>query len=458
MAAVLTPEAEESRRALVVAQALAGTLSNAEAARQLSLSVRQVRRLKTVLACKGPSGLVHGNRGRPSPRRVSDAVRRRVIELASSAYAGQNHTRLRQLLAEREGIVVTRATLRRVLLEGGISSPYRRRVPRLPAGTLPIALDLAQRRVTLLDLQGADFREASFQRTLERWRRERPLALRFEVDLDLFAAAARLEPGRPPDGFLFSIGPYDATLLANILSVPDEHLVVKESPVVNALLSGLLNAADEARRREREALVALTLPFMFRPTRGTERCLFFKLSSWNVRLAETLLRLFPDTRAVFVYRPIDVSVGMMLARPPGWQDLLGRPRAVQARFFPTLASVPGQDQLSAAAFYAHTWRSGVEYALALPGDRVLLVAHGDLVAEPRASLTRILEHLRQPASPETLAALTALANSSRDAVARPPLDPRQETEIMAVARDIPQRLRPAVEGGETTIARVTDDS
>src|SRR5689334_3194467 len=162
---------------MVLTLALTGALTNAEAAGRLGLSVRQVRRLKGALAREGAAGLVHGNRGRRSPRRLPDELRGRIVELARTSYLGHDQAQLRALLAEREGIVVTRSTLRRVLLEAGVRSGRRGRPPRLPAATVPIALDLSARRVTLLDLQAADFRELSFPQTLERWRRERPDAL-----------------------------------------------------------------------------------------------------------------------------------------------------------------------------------------------------------------------------------------------------------------------------------------
>jgi transposase len=437
------PEARPER-ARVLALALAGALSTAEAARQLGLSVRQVRRLKDALATRGTAGLVHGNRGRRSPRRVPDELRERVVELARTVYIGSDQTRLRALLAERDGIALARSTLRRILLEAGLHSPTRRQPPRLPAATLPIALDLARRRVTLLDLQGADFRELSFQQTLERRRRERPDALRFELDLDAFAAAARAAPGRAPDGFLFSVGPYDATPLAEVLSAPDEHLVIKESPFVNALLMGLFAAGSGARRRELEALTALTLPSLFRPTRGTERRLLLKFSSWNLRAADALLRRFPKVPAAILYRPADETVAGMLARPPGWQDLLGQPRAAQVRFFPTLAAVPPDRPLSPAAFYAHSWRSGIEHALALPGGRVLMLEHRELVADPAGTLRRLAVHFRLSA--DLAAAASARGLWTEPLQKRPvlaALDPQQQAEVSAVVGELSSRLPPA---------------
>ena len=50
-----------------------------------------------------------------------------VVRLASAQYAGTNHTHLTELLREREGIDLSRPTVRRILVKAGIGSPRRRR-------------------------------------------------------------------------------------------------------------------------------------------------------------------------------------------------------------------------------------------------------------------------------------------------------------------------------------------
>ena len=46
-----------------------------------------------------------------------------VVPLTSTNYAGTNHTRLTELLREREGIDLSRPSVRRILIRAGISSP-----------------------------------------------------------------------------------------------------------------------------------------------------------------------------------------------------------------------------------------------------------------------------------------------------------------------------------------------
>ena len=53
-----------------------------------------------------------------------------VVRLAQTKYHGSNHTHLSELLSEREGIDIARTTLRRILVNAGLSSPRKRRPPK----------------------------------------------------------------------------------------------------------------------------------------------------------------------------------------------------------------------------------------------------------------------------------------------------------------------------------------
>ena len=53
-----------------------------------------------------------------------------MVHLARTVYEGANHTHLSELLSEREGLDMGRTTLRRILVNAGLSSPRRRRPPK----------------------------------------------------------------------------------------------------------------------------------------------------------------------------------------------------------------------------------------------------------------------------------------------------------------------------------------
>mgnify|MGYP001317630918 CR=1 FL=1 len=117
-------------RALVLTRVIAGKLTIGEAALLLGLSQRQVRRLRAGFEAEGPAALVHGNTGRHPAHRLDPALVRRVVALARGRYAGCNDSHFSELLAEREGITLSRPSVRRVLRAAGIPSARRHRAPR----------------------------------------------------------------------------------------------------------------------------------------------------------------------------------------------------------------------------------------------------------------------------------------------------------------------------------------
>jgi transposase len=126
----ITMSSTEQRRAWILNRLGKGDLRTSEAADLLGLSERHVWRLRAAFEADGPARLVHGNRGRASPRRIEARIAERVVALAQGRYAGCNDTHLAELLAEHEGIVLGRVTVRRILRSAGIASPRRRRPPR----------------------------------------------------------------------------------------------------------------------------------------------------------------------------------------------------------------------------------------------------------------------------------------------------------------------------------------
>jgi transposase len=149
----ITMTAREQRRVQVLAQVLAGELKLWEAAVVLGLSIRQTRRLKGALVRAGPAAVAHGNRGRSSPRRLPAELRQALIVLYQGTYAGLNHQHFCELLAEREGLVVSVASVRRILRAAGLGSPHTRRPAphrarreRMPAEGMLLQLDASPHR------------------------------------------------------------------------------------------------------------------------------------------------------------------------------------------------------------------------------------------------------------------------------------------------------------------------
>jgi transposase len=120
----------EQRRLVVLNHLESGALVNAEAARLLDLSVRQLQRMKAAYANLGAAALSHGNRGRHPVHALDPELARRVVELATTAYAGFNQQHLTELLVEEHQLAISRPSVHGILTAAGVPAPRKRRPPR----------------------------------------------------------------------------------------------------------------------------------------------------------------------------------------------------------------------------------------------------------------------------------------------------------------------------------------
>ena len=126
----MTLNQNEQTRLKVLNSVMVGQLPVAQAAELLGVSERHVWRVLAAYRREGAAALVHGNRGRRPANATSEAAIADVLRLATTRYSGTNHTHLSELLMEREGIALSRSTVRRIALSAGVTSPRRRRSPR----------------------------------------------------------------------------------------------------------------------------------------------------------------------------------------------------------------------------------------------------------------------------------------------------------------------------------------
>lgn len=126
----ITLTTAEQRRLIVLNHLEAGALVNAEAAKLLGLSVRQLQRMKAAYADLGAAALSHGNRGRRPAHALDPELARKVVELATTTYAGFNRQHLTEILVEEHGLVISRPSVHRILTAAGVPAPRKRRPPR----------------------------------------------------------------------------------------------------------------------------------------------------------------------------------------------------------------------------------------------------------------------------------------------------------------------------------------
>jgi len=127
---LLTMSRRELDRAELMVRVRERRLTQAEAARQLGLSVRQVERLYRSFKTQGAVGLVSKKRGRPSPRRTPELLRLEVLRVVRERYADFGPTLAQEKLHEAHGLRVSVETLRKWLVAEGLWVPRAQRAKR----------------------------------------------------------------------------------------------------------------------------------------------------------------------------------------------------------------------------------------------------------------------------------------------------------------------------------------
>ena len=108
---------------------LRGEQTNRKAARVLGMSVRQVIRLKQQVEVLGPKGLLHGNLGRPSRRRLAEKTRKAALALLQNEEVRLNDSHIVDLLAGKD-VIISDDSVRRLRIGLGIKPVHARRPPQ----------------------------------------------------------------------------------------------------------------------------------------------------------------------------------------------------------------------------------------------------------------------------------------------------------------------------------------
>ncbi len=126
----VTLNRREQNRVIVLNQIETRRLTVDKAAMLLEVTPRHVWRLLADYRREGSAAIAHGNRGRQPVNMIEEGLRHQVVELARYKYYGFNQQHFTEKLADKEGISLSRSTVRRILLTRGIRSPQKRRAPK----------------------------------------------------------------------------------------------------------------------------------------------------------------------------------------------------------------------------------------------------------------------------------------------------------------------------------------
>ena len=118
---VLTMTQQERDRLVVLKKAQKRLITQKQAALELQLTERQIRRLLKAMKAVGDKAVVHGLRGRPSNRKLSDEMRQQALSILSDPkWQDFGPTLASYHLAKDYKIRIGREALRQIMIEAGL--------------------------------------------------------------------------------------------------------------------------------------------------------------------------------------------------------------------------------------------------------------------------------------------------------------------------------------------------
>jgi hypothetical protein len=231
------------------------------------------------------------------------------------------------------------------------------------------------------DLTAERFIDPFFDETVARWLsgpHARPLV---RTGLEALVALDS-EPSLAPAGMIFHLSRCGSTLASRLLRAVPGVVVLAEPAPLNALLRldpGLVDEATLAR------LVRVLVRALGRCRLGGERQLVLKCTSWNIRRRAVLAAAFPETPWIWVQREPARVLASLLAEPPGWLGLQGRPQRTERLFGLDASAVPA---MSRVEFAARVLGAMLDAAATDP-DLRLVIDYTDL---PAAVWQRVAPH------------------------------------------------------------------
>lgn len=114
---LITMTQTELSRYEIVQKLINGIIDGTVASKQLNLSVRHTKRLKSKVTTFGATGLIHGNRGKESNRKIKPEIIEKAIEHLKNKYPDFHPTHASEKLDEYHDIQLGKETVRQIMIK-----------------------------------------------------------------------------------------------------------------------------------------------------------------------------------------------------------------------------------------------------------------------------------------------------------------------------------------------------
>ncbi|MBI4837251.1 MAG: hypothetical protein HY813_02520 [Candidatus Portnoybacteria bacterium] len=127
---LITMTHKELSRYEIIQSLVAGQINGTEAAKQIGLTIRQVKNIKAGVIQEGARGVIHKNRGRESNRRTSEEKIKTIEKIVKEKYYDFGPTFAVEKLEENHQITISDESLRQLMVRWGLRKIKPRKQPK----------------------------------------------------------------------------------------------------------------------------------------------------------------------------------------------------------------------------------------------------------------------------------------------------------------------------------------
>lgn len=117
----------EAKRYDIIKDLISQKINGTQAAKQLSLSVRQTKRLKRRVRKEGIKGVIHKNRGREGNRKLERKTAKKIKKLIQENYSDFTPAFIQEKLSEKHDIRASYGAIRNLMIKEDLYSPRKRK-------------------------------------------------------------------------------------------------------------------------------------------------------------------------------------------------------------------------------------------------------------------------------------------------------------------------------------------
>ena len=122
---------QELDRVKYIEMAIEKQITQEDAAKFIGLGYRQTKRIIKKVKANGIESIVHGNRGKQSPKQISDEIKNKITKIYQLKYPDFGPTFACEKLSEIDSINLSKETLRKILIDKGIWTVRKRKTEQL---------------------------------------------------------------------------------------------------------------------------------------------------------------------------------------------------------------------------------------------------------------------------------------------------------------------------------------